>query len=196
MKKHFNDCIELIQSPKIKKFVKRALKLAPKKFWIAPSSSSDKYHPPEDQGEGGVIIHSRKAVQAAISLCPFFSVSDQITKDKVIAACILHDTHKNGDPWEKRTNYEHGRIAAEKFALIESANDTDIRDILDLIKDHMGLMNKPSPTPALSIQKETSRMSQKAIMLLIVQLSDYWASRTWCSFVCNEINNTEQLKKS
>ncbi|MBU4348340.1 HD domain-containing protein [Patescibacteria group bacterium] len=196
MKKHFNDCIELIQSLKIRNFVKKALKKAPKKFWIAPSSSSNKYHPPEDQSEGGVVIHSRKAVQVAISLCPFFSVSDQITKDKVIAACILHDTHKNGNPWGERTNYEHGKIAAEKFALIESTNDTDIRDILDLIKDHMGLMNKPNPTPALKMQKEISHTDQKTTMLLIVQLADYWASRTWCSFVCDEINNTEQLKKS
>jgi len=35
--------------------VEKALAQAPKEFWTAPCSSSGKYHPPEDQVEGGTI---------------------------------------------------------------------------------------------------------------------------------------------
>jgi len=84
----------LIKSEKIRKFVEKALEMAPKEFWIAPCSSSGKYYPPEDQVKGGTIIHSRKTIQVALSLFNFFDITDQLTKDQIIAACILHDIQK------------------------------------------------------------------------------------------------------
>lgn len=195
MKKNFDDCLELIESPKIRKFVEAILKAAPKEFWNAPCSSSGKYHPPEDQIEGGIIVHSRKAVQVAISLCHFFDIKNQLVKDKIIAACILHDIQKNGIPWGEKTDSEHGLIAG-RWLILNSALepeaqkedlihiDGDIMDIIGLVKNHMAIWNCPEPTPAL---KANQNIAPKNIWHLIVQLADYWASRKWCSFVCDEI---------
>jgi len=206
MRKDFNDCLELIKSEKIRRFVKRALDAAPKQFWTAPCSSSGKYHPPENQVEGGIIVHSRKAIQVAIELFRFFEIQDQLVKDKIIAACILHDIQKCGIPWGEKTDYEHGPIAARwmvPLAALESEPqkediihvDVDLMDILELVRDHMGIWNKPKPTPALKkvhfispnkTKEDGYLVNEKAIWHLIVQLADYWASRKWCSFVIDE----------
>lgn len=189
MRKDFNDCLELIESQKIRAFTKTALELAPSQFWTAPSSSSGKYHPPEDQVEGGIIVHSRKAVRVALDLFRFFNIINQLAKDKVISACILHDIQKNGTPWGENTNYEHGPIAAKYLTKIAKDNtknnflDENLLDIIMLVKNHMGLWNKPYATSAL---KTGSELSQKAILYLIVQMADYWASRKWCPFVADE----------
>ncbi len=194
MKKDFDDCICLIESEKIRDFVKKALKLAPTEFWKAPCSSSGKHHPPEDNFEGGIIIHSRKTVQVALALFRFFDIKDRLAQDKIIAACILHDITKNGTPWGESTDYEHGEIAVLKlFPSVRVPDekgilclvDPDLLDVLILIKNHMGIWSHPKPTPAFENGEVVTAYS---VWHLIVQLSDYWGSQPWCPFVCDEFN--------
>ena len=185
MRKDFDDCLKLIKDKEIRKFVRKALRKADPKFWTEPCSSSGKYHPPENQVRGGVVVHSRKAVQVDVALFRFFGIQDQLVKDKVIGATILHDVCKYGMPWGERTDYTHGHIAAKwlrQFMPKEAA--TNIEDVLDLIANHMAIWNQPEPTPAVT---KDNICGQKEIMHLIVQLADYWASRKWCPFVCDEI---------
>jgi len=187
-RKNFDDCLELVRDKEIREFTRKALQEADPKFWTAPCSSSGKYHPPEDQVEGGVIIHSRKAVRVVIDLFSFFDIQDQLAKDKIIAAVILHDICKYGMPWGERTDYTHGHIAAkwlQQFIPENKEATVNIKEVIDLIANHMGIWNKPEPTPAIT---KGSVCGQKEIMHLIIQLADYWASRKWCSFVCNEID--------
>jgi len=49
--------IDKISSGSIKDFVVEALEHADPKLWVAPCSSTGKYHPPEDQGNGGLVRH-------------------------------------------------------------------------------------------------------------------------------------------
>lgn len=181
MRKDLNDCVELIGSEKIRDFVKTALAAAPPEFWTAPASSSGKYHPPEDQVEGGTVVHTRKAVRVAIDLFRFFGVEQELMKDRIIAAIILHDIQKNGIPWGEHTNYEHGRIACEWLMQFAGSNPALVVICL-LVRDHMGVWNQPNPTPALKFGDIVDRL---AISHLIVQLADYWASRKWCPFICD-----------
>ena len=181
MKKDLDDYLELIQSEGIRNFVKTALAAAPPEFWIAPASSSGKYHPPEDNMEGGLVIHSRKAVRVAIALCRFFGIEDGLMKDMVIAAAVLHDIKKSGDPWDKHTHPEHGLIAYN-WLMQFADNDPNLLGICQLVKDHVGIWNKPKSTPALTIGKQVDRF---ALCSLIVQLADYWASQKWCPFICD-----------
>jgi len=198
MRKDFDDCLDLIKSDKIREFTEKVLRLAPEQFWKAPCSSTGKYHPPEDQVEGGIIIHSRKAVQVALALFKFFKINNQLAKDKIIAACIIHDIQKGGIPWDKYTNYEHGPITARWLLSIiigksepsaeDLANtDSDLMDIIELVRDHMAIWNRPQPTPAIKIGKN---VSEKDIWHLIIQLADYWSARKWCSFVCDTLFET------
>lgn len=189
MKRDFGDCLEMIKTEKIKKFVKKALAQAPKEFWTAPCSSSGKYHPPEDQVKGGIIVHTRKGIQVILWLCRFFNITDQLVKDKLVGGFTLHDIKKNGIPWGEKTDYEHGliayrwlkQIAAVEYPLIHI--DKDLMDIIELVKDHMGIWSKPEPTPALKIGQE---ITEKSIWHTIIQIADYWASRKGCPFTCDE----------
>ena len=187
MKKDFSDCLKLIENKEIRRFARKALRKADPKFWTAPCSSSGKYHPPEDQVEGGVIVHSRKAVQVVIELFKFFDIQNQLTKDKLITATILHDICKSGMPWGERTDYTHGHIAAkwlQQFIPENKKAAVNIKEIVDLIANHMAIWNQPESTPAIT---RGNICGLKEITHLIVQLADYWASRKWCSFVCDEM---------
>lgn len=187
MRTDFEDCLELITDEKINKFVKKALKHANKGFWTCACSASNKYHPPENQVDGGLIIHSRKMVQIAVSLFRFFRVKNEVTKSKIIAAVILHDICKRGIDWKVRFARDHGPKAAEwlyGLCTAEEKGSKDIKFVISLVRDHMAVWNYPEPTPAL---KKNEILKNSNIAHLIVQLSDYWSSRTWCPFVADEI---------
>lgn len=195
MKKNLDDCVVLISSEEIRNFIKEALAKAPKQFWKGPCSGTGKHHPREDNVDGGIIVHTRKAVQVAISLFRFFDVKDKLIKDKIIAAVILHDIkkdsilcmQKDGTLQGKATDKEHGPIAARwLFCLAGSEINEDLFDVCCLVANHMGLWNKPKPTPAIKAGLE---LDEKSIWHLIVQLADYWASRDWCSFICDDFIN-------
>ncbi len=191
MRKDFGDCLELIKTEKIRQFVEKALAKAPKEFWTAPCSSSGKYHPPEDQVEGGTIVHTRKGIQVILSLYRFFGITEQLMKDKLVGGFILHDIKKCGEPWGEKTDYEHGLIAYRWLLAIHKPlnkqvlvfADRDILDVIELVRNHMGIWSQPKPTPALEIGQE---VDEKSIWHLIIQLADYWGSRKWCPFICDE----------
>ena len=189
-KESFKDYLEKIESKKIRDFVKKSLSQAPKEFYTAPASSTGEHHALEEQGEGGLVVHTLKGLRVVSSLFDFFVIENQLAKDKIIAGYLLHDIKKGGDPWINHTDPEHGFIAASwliKIAAIEPEPekedfvhvDRDLMDIIELVREHMGIFNSPLRTPALII---TQPVTEKSIWHLIVQIADYWASRKWCSF--------------
>jgi hypothetical protein len=190
----------------LRSFVKRALELAAPQFWTDPCSSTGLHHPPEDQQRGGIIIHTRKAVQVALSLLRFLNrdgsgpdshygpKDTQDLRDNIIAAVVLHDLYKNGDPWSKNTVPQHGLIAAERLERLAKEefdyDDEDPRfdnwpEIFSLIRDHMGRWAQPKPDPMLAISMPTD---DEIAPRLIVEAADYMASRKFLSFVANEIS--------
>lgn len=188
MKRRFDECLTLIESKKVRDFVVNALAFAPKEFWSAPNSDGGK-----DNVEGGIIIHSLKVVRLIINFCDFFGISEQLTRDKLIAAGVLHDVQRNGIPWGANAHPEHGHIAAQWLLLLRSFEassledlyfntDKDLIDIIELVENHMGPRNKPYPTLALrkvkgGVENEKGYLvDEKAIWHLIVQMADYLAS--------------------
>jgi hypothetical protein len=86
------DEIELIEDESIKSFVRSCL-IKAKSFWIVPSSFSGKYHPPDEHGPGGNVLHTKRVVRVANSMCESHSVINE-ERDVVLAACLLHDVTK------------------------------------------------------------------------------------------------------
>ena len=189
MKKDLDDYLKLIKSKKIRDFVEKALKAAPKEFYTAPAG----YHghrAQEEQREGGLVVHTLKGLRVILALFDFFVIENQLVKDKIIAGYLLRDIKQGGDPWINYTDPEHGFIAAQwltKIAAIESEPekedlihvDVDLLDIIELVREHMGVWNSPLRTPALII---TQPVTEKSIWHLIVQIADYWVSQKWYSF--------------
>jgi len=86
------DEINMIDNEDVKSFVRSVL-LKAKSFWTIPSSFSGKYHPPDEHGEGGNLLHTKRVVRIANSICDSYTVTVE-ERDMVIAACILHDVTK------------------------------------------------------------------------------------------------------
>ena len=165
--------IQKIQDSEIQSFVRQALDNTPREFWTAQSSPSGKHHPPEDQGEGGIVRHVIKCVYISDELSSFFSLSDT-KRDVVVASSILHDIKKNGEPWGEKTDHCHGRIAYEwldRFELRQPEKD----EIRDCIRYHMAKWVKPDGELERALNPTTAE--------LVVQLSDYFSSRECASFL-------------
>lgn len=89
--------LDLIQNPDVKVFVRRALDLAPARFWKDKAASSGKHHAEDEAVEGGLVLHTRRVVAAALVLAPAYGIADgSWDLDVVVGACLLHDVVKYG----------------------------------------------------------------------------------------------------
>lgn len=175
MKSKLYKQIDRIIDSNIKIFTKAVLDNAPEQFWLCPSSSSGKYHPPEDQGEGGLIRHLLKASEVAYNLANFYNFSE-VERDIVFSATMIHDIQKNGIPWGDKTDYTHGLIAfnwLEQFSSLSSKSDI----IRMCVRYHMGRWTQPQEEQHFALIPNQYE--------LVVQLSDYMASRKSISFLPN-----------
>jgi len=86
------DEINLITDDSIVSFVRSVL-LKAQIFWDIPSSFSGKYHPGDEHGVGGNVLHTKRVVRVAAILAESYSLSDD-ERNVIIAACLLHDVTK------------------------------------------------------------------------------------------------------
>lgn len=86
------DEINMIKDDAIRSFT-RALMLAVDDFWIGPSSPSGKYHPPDEHGFRGDVLHTRRVV-AITSLLADSQDRNDFETDMLLSAALLHDITK------------------------------------------------------------------------------------------------------
>lgn len=148
------DEIELIHDEAIKSFV-RSILLKSDLFWIIPSSFSHKHHPKDEHGEGGNVIHTKRTVRIASTICDSYTLSQE-EKDIVLAACLIHDitkgiqSEKDGmfqyDPMHpytvgsfvidcQRYDKEFGNDTLSSSLFISEDN---LQSILRLVRCHLG----------------------------------------------------------
>jgi len=84
--------INLIEDAAIKSFT-RALMLQVDEFWVGPSSPSGKFHPPDERGVGGDVLHTKRVVQITRMLA-FTQERDFFEVDMLTSAALLHDITK------------------------------------------------------------------------------------------------------
>jgi len=162
--------VGLIKDPEIRDFVRKCIGKAPSYFWTIPSSSTGKYHPEDERGEGGSVLHTRRMVKVSDDLCRNFNINNT-ERDCVLAAAIMHDFCKNGYPNDlEHTVTGHGslwiNIVAEFMKSDQIINSRFIPTIGRLIGCHMGKWDVPF------IMAEDKS-------LMIIQVADYIASREY-----------------
>lgn len=96
--------IELIEDESIKSFVRSVL-LKSELFWVVPASFSEKYHPYDEHGPGGNLLHTKRTVRVASTISDSYSLT-QDEKDIVLAACLIHDVTK-GIPTENDESFHY-----------------------------------------------------------------------------------------
>ncbi len=110
----FKDELELIIQPIVREFVEECLTQAPDYvFEDCPSSSSGKFHPIEELGPDGTVVHTKKVFALAYELSRGFDAEHH--RDEICAAALLHDMVKQGLSRFGHTVKEHPQLMA-KFA--------------------------------------------------------------------------------
>ena len=179
---------------KIMELINEYFDKIPEYFYTVPASSTGKYNPSFDLGEGGLLRHT----QMVCEILKEFQRMDEyksLNFFDMMVACILHDTFKNGYIDNNKTVASHASIAADEFyntyiyhkyskedleetvgnVTYNYAGELDRRiiNICNMIRTHMGQYGAIKPQTA----------SEK-----LVHLADYVASRKcWDKF--NEVNN-------
>ena len=88
--------INLIQDQGIRHFVRSVLLKVSSEhhgFWTIPASFSGRYHPPDERGVGGNVLHTKRVVRVAEILSESQDRSPA-EFDVLIAAALLHDITK------------------------------------------------------------------------------------------------------
>lgn len=154
--------------------------IVPKYFWHVQASSTGKYHPQYALGEEGLLRHTCAAVRIAaaiINLDQYNGIFDDVDKDNIIVALMLHDTFKHGEEKDGKYNqysiHEHPLLAAEKVS--ERLDDEHKCAIANCIASHMGEWTESNRSSYVLPKPKTLEEQ-------MVHLCDYLASRKFLEF--------------
>lgn len=152
----------------------------PNYFWHVQASSTGKYHPQYALGEEGLLRHTCAAVRIAvaiINLDQYNGIFDDVDKDNIIVALMLHDTFKHGEEKDGKYNpysiHEHPLLAAEKVS--ERLDDEHKCVIANCIASHMGEWTESNRSHYVLPKPKTLEEQ-------MVHLCDYLASRKFLEF--------------
>lgn len=183
--------IEKIVSEDIKEFTYQAFTEVDEHFWTAPASSSGKYHPPEDNGEGGLVRHVIKGV-AVVEQYGRRAKFTSRELDMGISAFLLHDTCKNGVVWDfGQTDYTHGLIAAKWLEKFDLADSMAKEQILSAVRYHMAPWcyavspYEERPYTKEEMNKNLDELTRAMYPTRVekaIQEADYWSSRQSMSY--------------
>lgn len=167
-----------IEGAALKQFAENLITNAPDYFFTVAASSSGKYHPSFDLGNGGLVRHTRCVVFFAECVAESMDFNSH-DKDLLIIAALAHDMIKQGpNDGYGRTVREHPEHA--KNYILEKASEykgliteEDANKIAAAVFSHMGKWENqepfikgkaPYPMPDTDVEKA-------------LQIADYIASR-------------------
>lgn len=138
-----------IKNESIRDFTRVMLSKALPYFWVAPSSSTGKYHPKQSNGEGGLVRHTKAAAYFATAFARSYGLTPKET-DYAISAVLLHDLCKYGIPGGKHTTPKHDKESADYVmnmgksyvAACDSFTSVDLIEICKGIAHHTGPWTK------------------------------------------------------
>ena len=175
----FEKEISYMEIENIKDFFKRAIAIIPDYFFEVPAASSGKFHSVLECGFGGLVYHTRSVAKVAnylVNLQQYKSKLNEVEKDSVICAALLHDCLKHD--WENKTGFsvhQHPVLAAD-FVKTDERLDGIVSDeirimIGDAVASHSGEWTT-------SKRSKIVLPSPQTLVQELVHLSDYIASRS------------------
>ena len=169
----FKDELDLIAKPEIRAFVEACIEASPDHvFTDCPSSSSGKYHPLEELGPDGTIIHTKKVVALAYELSRCLDCENH--RDEICAAALLHDFAKQGASRSGNTVKDHPQIMAKIIYDVYNEKFKDRLDKASAMIIYSGINNHYGPW---SIQDVRKPLTDYTPSELCVYVSDYTASK-------------------
>lgn len=174
----FEKEISYMEIENIKDFFKKAITLVPDYFFEVPASSSGKFHSSLECGFGGLVYHTRSVAKIAnylVNLQQYKSKLNEVEKDCVICATLLHDCLKHGEENKTGFSVHQHPILASEFIKTDSRLDEivsdEIRTIIgDAVASHSGEWTT-------SKRSKIVLPSPQTLVQELVHLGDYIASR-------------------
>lgn len=192
--KVFEEELEYIVNPKIKKLTEKIVSNIPEYFFEVAASSTGKYHPTYALGNGGLVRHTKAAVGIAADLLKLehnLNMFNSDERDCIIAALICHDGWKHGDEKSQYVISAHPVVASDH--VLEFADDSEksfAKIIADNIRSHMGEWNTDYRSKAEIMPKPSTPME------MFVHECDYLASRKYLIYeVENSYNPNDYIVK-
>ena len=154
----------------IRELAKIMIENADDYFFVVPASSSGKYHPSFDLGDGGLVRHTRCVAYYAQCMAESM-MFDQHDKDLITLAALAHDIKKQGDGKGKHTVTEHPMLASAYLSQLASENiglisSNDLVKVCTAVESHMGKWGMKDGLPAPKSEFDKA-----------LQAADYIASR-------------------
>lgn len=182
MKEEFYRLLEGVNHAGLRAASKQIADDLPEYFWHVPASSSGKYHPECDLGEGGLVRHSIMVCQIALDLLKteVILTDSEMNQDMVRVVSLFHDCLKFGLPnsdgsYSEYTVFEHPNLAADfvgKYLEKEISDPCLIQVICEAISSHMGKWNTSEKSDVV-LHKPGSKFEK------LIHIADYIASRKY-----------------
>lgn len=194
----FEKEISYIANETLQNIIRDTLDAAPECIQTIPASSSGRFHPKADLGEGGLVRHIKSVTAIAKSMIDTDIFKNMVLgtgaddcetidiyADIALSACILHDCMKPDDTLKHRTVFDHPIKAANLFKetakkYITKDNMSYMKAVVPLvhssIASHMGQFNTASYAKGIVLPKPKLGIEQ------FVHLCDYIASRKFLDF--------------
>ena len=135
-----------------------------------PASSSGKYHPIQELGPDGTILHTKKVFTLAYELCRGLGCENE--RDAILSACIIHDLRKQGLTKTGHTVKNHPDLAVKLVTEVQEStmllDDEVYKSIKNMVGYHYGLWSSGTWQKSLSDYTPGE---------LCVYISDYVSSK-------------------
>lgn len=142
---------EHIPDPVVQAFTLYCLSQAPWTFWQKPSSAG-KYHPKDEHGFEGLVLHTIRVVNVGLLICE--SAGGRLNPNTILPACFLHDicrygigvVHSGLDYKDSQYSLpEHPELAATLIRKLGNGSGQFVNDIADAVETHTGRWGKIAP---------------------------------------------------
>jgi len=160
--------LSLIVSVDLRSKARKLWNNAPTYFFRDAASSSGKYHPSFDLGDGGVMRHSLLVAYFAHEIATAWGMS-QREIDLAVIAGLIHDVLKRGFEGGEHTTFEHPLYAAQ-YVRKMFPGDADMELVASAIESHMGKWNTSKYSDAVLPVPQT-------MLQLCISAADMTASR-------------------
>lgn len=173
---NFDEELDTIRSPSIRRFCEECIKDLPPYFYRISASASGKYHPKYAVIEHGLFYHTKAAVKILNHMLGLDIIARRFTPDEcdiMRCALILHDGRKQGEEENGCTRFDHPLLEAEavrNHSLTEGMTEPQRDIIAYIISTHMGEFTT-------STHSEITLPRPVGDMGWLVHICDYLASR-------------------
>ena len=163
--------LELIYDETIREFTRLCICAAPDYFFTdCPASSTGKFHPIDELGADGTILHTKKVFTVAYQLCR--GLECESSRDEILSACLIHDLRKQGMKKSGHTAKNHPALAANLVEEVQDATQMLPNKPYQIIRNSCGYHYGPWSYRPWKKDLDTYTSEE-----LTVYLSDYVASK-------------------